>query len=113
MFRAILYIFLQSFICFKVSLLTTTYLMPRSYPKYYQTRDNCTWHVLVPPHQRIIARILDLQTREDKDTCRDKLSIGDTSPVCGELGAEILTVSHANTLTINFETGLNSILLEP
>ena len=84
--------------------------MSPSYPKYYQPGLNCSWMVSVPPHQRIISRVLDSHLR-GHDTCQDVLTLGDTWPgtrdtrVCGEIRTEVTRISQSNKLHIVFRTG--------
>ena len=89
--------------------------MTPSYPKYYQPGAECSWSVLVPPHQRVIVRVLDLQLRSRvsnsrdlrtrDDTCQDQLSVGDTGPLCGELQTDITVVSDNNRIRISYRSG--------
>ena len=94
--------------------------MPPSYPKYYQPGAECSWSVLVPPHQRVIVRVLDLQLRSRvsnsrdlrtrDDTCQDQLSVGDTGPLCGELQTDITVVSDNNRIRISYRSGQCCVL---
>ena len=85
--------------------------MSPSYPKYYQPGVNCSWVVRVPPHQRIITRILDTHLRSG-DTCQDVLRLGDTSHVCGEIRSEVTRISDSNNIVITFNTGTNNIVAD-
>lgn len=101
--------------CSQISLLSPRFLMTPSYPKYYQPGAECSWSVLVPPHQRVIVRVLDLQLRSRvsgsrdlrtrDDTCQDRLSVGDTGPLCGELQTDITVVSNNNRIRISYHAG--------
>ena len=85
--------------------------MSPSYPKYYQPGVNCSWVVRVPPHQRIITRVLDTHLRSG-DTCQDVLRLGDTSHVCGEIRSEVTRISDSNNINITFNTGTNNIVAD-
>ena len=85
--------------------------MSPSYPKYYQPGVNCSWGVRVPPHQRIITRILDTHLRSG-DTCQDVLRLGDTSHVCGEIRSEVTRISDSNNIIITFNTGTMNIVAD-
>ena len=85
--------------------------MSPSYPKYYQPGVNCSWVVRVPPHQRIITRVLDTHLRSG-DTCQDVLRLGDTSHVCGEIRSEVTRISDSNNIVITFNTGTMNIVAD-
>ena len=99
----------------QVSLLSPRFLMTPSYPKYYQPGAECIWSVLVPPHQRVIVRVLDLQLRSRVygsrdlrtrgDTCQDGLSVGDTGPMSGALQTDITVVSDNNRNRNSYRSG--------
>ena len=97
----------------QISLLGPRYLMTPSYPKYYQPGAECVWSLLVPPHQRVIVRVLDLQLRSHvsstRDTCQDRLSVGDTGPLCGELQTDVTVVSDTNKIRIRYHSGQSSL----
>ena len=86
-------------------LLGPTILMSQSYPKYYQAGLNCSWLVRVPPHQRVVTRVLDLQLGDSTTSCEDKLQIEDTVLDCGELQSESHVLSRGPTSLIQFHTG--------
>ena len=86
--------------------------MSQSYPKYYQAGLNCSWLVRVPPHQRVVTRVLDLQLGDSTTSCEDKLQIEDTVLDCGELQSESRVLSRGPTSLIQFHTGETAAVLE-
>ena len=96
----------------QVFLLGPTILMSQSYPKYYQAGLNCSWLVRVPPHQRVVTRVLDLQLGDSTTSCEDKLQIEDTVLDCGELQSESRVLSRGSNSLIQFHTGETAAVLE-
>ena len=96
----------------QVFLLGPTILMSQSYPKYYQAGLNCSWLVRVPPHQRVVTRVLDLQLGDSTTSCEDKLQIEDTVLDCGELQSESHVLSRGPNSLIQFHTGDTAAVLE-
>ena len=89
-------------------MVTATYLMSPSYPKYYLAGEDCVWRVRLAPHQSLLVRLLDLQLRGGGGGggCRDRLGVGGGgAALCGEQGAELHWVQDTGLAQISFSIG--------
>ena len=87
-------------------MVTATYLMSPSYPKYYLAGEDCVWRVRLAPHQSLLVRLLDLQLRGGGGGCRDRLVVGGgRAALCGEQGAELHWVQDTGLAQISFSIG--------
>ena len=89
----------------QVFLLAPAVIMSPAYPKYYQAGLDCRWRVVVPPHQTLVTRVLDLQLG-DSAQCQDRLQIDQTLLPCGEVRSLSRLLTSGSSSLIQFKTGL-------